>query len=325
MDTITHERSTYTKPSLRRRAGIAAFGVGLACVGLTGACSITSDDAQAEEQALPAPKRQIIAEVLGVVATPEPTAVPPTTVPEPTPTLTASRVVVYSTGDWIIDGDEIVTIHDGPGGEPVGAVALGVQVSATGAGRVLGGVTWVEIELPDGQTGYVPSGELRVANHNDPEPTPDGQGLLGKSDPIVVTGDPLVGRVGDDESSVDGSSAGDSGSDQPSETDSTSPPPSSLASADTAADQLGAADTFVIAAFDPNDNEYIVTGARVGFWVEIDQELIQRWDLANGMVVEVNDAMGRVIDGVPFAAVTFRTIDGWIDVRELRRASAQAQ
>lgn len=298
----------------------------MAGIGVLGGCSIASEDGPVEERSLPAPKRQIIPEVLGIMATPvpDPTVLRPTAAPEPTPTLTASRVVVYSTGDWIIDGDEIVTIHDGPGGEPVGAVAVGVQVSATGAGRVLRGVTWVEVELPDGQVGYIKSDELRVAHHIEATSASEGQTLLGEGDPIVVAADPLVGRV-EDEGSAAGESVGDAASDPAA----SSAVPSSLASADTSADnsadQLGQAESFVIAAFDPNDNEYIVTGARVGFWVEIDQELIQRWDLATGMVVKVSRATGRVIDGVPFAAVNFRTVDGWIDVRELRRASAQAQ
>lgn len=309
---FTRQPSACSELVRLRRAATVGVGLGLASVIALGGCSIASDESATTEAVVRAPKRQIIqpsgAEVLGVVATPlpEPTAVPPT--PEPTPTLTASRVVVYSTGDWIIGGDEIVTIHDGPAGEPVGAVAVGVQVSATGAGRVLDGVTWVEVELPDGQVGYVPSTELRVVHHAEPTSTPDPQGLLGEAARIEVTADPLVGQVDGED------------------------PPATLASADqgqatdqAAAEQLGSAETFVIAAYDPNDNEYSVTGSRVSFFVEIDQELIARWDLSTGMVVEVTNAMGRVINGVPFAAVRFRTIDGWIDVRELRRASAQAQ
>lgn len=273
-------------------------------------CSVGSERAEPAGVLMPVPDVVIAdpapPEVLAVVVTPSPIPLPPTATAEPTvaptPTILPSRVVVHSIGDWLIDGDEIVTVHASPAGEPVGALAVGVQVSATGTGRVLDGVTWVEITMPDAATGFVRSNDLRVAHQARPTAIADGRDLIGPVETPVAeaaaTAQPAATATA-----------------EPTVTPTLTATPPVATATPAAVD----GDTFTLASFDTSDRSYVVTRDDVVFYADIDNELIDYTTLSVNVVVEVLRPEGQIINAIPMARVRFQNIAGWIALDAIRR------
>lgn len=248
-------------------------------------------------EAVPEPEAasSIATEVLGVVATP--TFVPPA----PTPTLTASRVVVHASGDWIIDGDEVVTVHNGPAGPAISAVAVGVKVTSTGNGRVLADTTWIEVELPDSVRGYVRSRDLRIGQ---PDASDDAPSLLAARPDPVPTVVPAITP------------------------DLTDPPaPTAVAAAEAAPDPVPPVSTealpatFAIDGWDPAVPTYSVDVAWSKVWLILGEELVRHTTLPQGHQLEVLGGTGRNIGGMALVPVRDGEVDAWMDIRTLRPAS----
>ena len=287
---------------------------GLLLTALVGtSCSISSVKEDARESP-PPPKREIVGpteagattEVLGVVATPDAESAdesPPEPTPQPTPTLTAYRVAVHTTGDWIIDGDEVVTVHSRPAGEPVGAVAVGVLVRSTGSARVLGEVTWLEIELPDGTRGYVRSADLRIGHQDRPSTEGEAATMTGAPPEEEAT-------VAPEPTPVPESAVAPIIIDDPTAAPPTPTPPVVEPTAP-------APDTFVLTDWDPQNRTYEVTARTSQLWVLLDEEMVPATSLPAGHRVQVLSAQGRIVADMRLIPIRARGFDGWIESRDL--------